>query len=281
MLAGSWIATKRTIPGGNAGNRVTLAEMSRLAREGSEDPLVIQQAQEIVRFVPERDEIATIEAILEWARAGMRYTFDPLGAELIKKPRHIVEQIREHGVEPMDCDDVSILVAALLGAVGVQTRFVTIASDRSRPGEWTHVYVSVKTKRGWVPVDPIMRGYRVGDEPPERDLTAPRAYHRGVGGHHMLGTTQQGPTLSFDSWSDAAKSAGTLAKDYLASKVAASQAKIVAAQAAAQARADRLARKQNEGFFTDAKGDVKWANVAMVGGGALLAFYLLKKKRGA
>lgn len=278
MISGPWQATKRSIPGGNAGNRITLAEMHQMAVEGSEDFIVIQQAQEIVRFVPERDDRATISAVLDWVRSVMRYTHDPLGAELVKKPRHIVEQVRLHGVEPMDCDDVSLLAAALLGALGYRVEFVTVATDPSRRGEWTHVYLRVQTKHGWIAIDPIMREWGLGQEPPTKDLTAPRAYHPGVGGLGMLGNVSQQNLIDFSSADAALKSVGGFAQQYFATKQKDADAKIAAAQARAATLAARMQRREKEGFFTDASGEVKWGNVALVGGGAALAIYLFTRK---
>ena len=40
-----------------------------------------------------------------------------------------------------DCDDFSMLTAALLEASGIPWEFVTVAADRDSPGRFSHVYV--------------------------------------------------------------------------------------------------------------------------------------------
>lgn len=179
----TWQTVRTTIPSGNAGNRQTLRAMSRLAQRGANDPVVIEAAQNAVRGTPERDDDADFVAVLREVRHRMRYTHDPLGSEVVKDPAYVIGQTNGFASypEPMDCDDASVLTASMLGALGYQTEFVTVAADRARPDEWSHVYVRVRKNNGqWVALDPIVRGFRAGQEVPASDLTAPRAYHEGV-----------------------------------------------------------------------------------------------------
>lgn len=177
----NWKSTSQRIAGGNAGSRVTVAAMSKLVDQGLRDPVVIQAAQDAIRNVPERDDRLTFEAVLADVRRRMRYTADPIDAEVVKAPRYVIERTRVRNErEPMDCDDVSVLLASMLSALGYQTQFVTVATDQNRPSEWSHVYVSVRNHEGvWVPLDPIVREHGVGWQVPNGELTAPRAYHRG------------------------------------------------------------------------------------------------------
>ena len=188
-----WLTTILPIPHGNAGNRMTLRAMSILAQEGSVDPVVTQAAQNAVLGSPQRTPEADFAGVLADVRRRMRYTNDPLGAEVVKEPRYIIDRTNASSFpEPMDCDDASVLTGAMLGSLGYQTKFATVATDRSRPGEWSHVYVSVQDPRDgrWIPLDPIVPEFGVGMEVPEDALTAPRAYHEGVdpmlNGHNRL-----------------------------------------------------------------------------------------------
>lgn len=184
----TWTTTSRPIALGNAGTRTTLKTMGKLARAGAGDPLVIRTAQDIVRGVPERNDRATMAAMLMAVRKRMRFTPDPLDTELVKEPRYVLEQtdVAGRGPEPMDCDDVSVLLAALLGAVGIRSRFVVTPSDQRRRGEWSHVYVKAMASDGtWIPLDPVVRQWGIGREVPEHDVFGRRESFPGVEGYEM------------------------------------------------------------------------------------------------
>ena len=83
-----------------------------------------------------------------------------------------------------DCDDASILLSAMLGAVGIGSRFCVVPADPRRPGEWSHVYVSAYAKNGqWIALDPIVRTFNVGQEVPSEALSGARSYFPGPKGN--------------------------------------------------------------------------------------------------
>lgn len=185
----AWHASVRRIPSGNPGNLETLRAMSALARRGSTSPVVVEAAQNAVRGTPERDDEIDFEAVLRDVRRRMRYTHDPLEAEVVKDPAFVIQRTNdpESTPEPMDCDDASVLCASMLGALGYATRFATVAVDPKRPKEWSHVYVLARRNNGrWVALDPIVRKFGVGDEVP-RAQVLDRAYHEGVAPMPRLG----------------------------------------------------------------------------------------------
>lgn len=160
--------------------------MRELACKGSGHPVVIEAAQEAVRRAPERDDVATMDALLQDVRRRMRYTPDPLGTELVKAPWVAVEKSQDDP-EPMDCDDASCLLSSMLGAVGIKSKYVVVAANRSRPREFSHVYVKAldgKTGR-WLALDPIMRDWSVGQEVPAQRVTR-REEYPAMGGLSML-----------------------------------------------------------------------------------------------
>lgn len=163
-----WATSTEPLAYGRAGTRQTLVAMGRLARKGASHPAVIRAAQDVVRDVPERNDEASIQALLENVRSRMRYTPDPLDVELVKDPATIVANTSDGGVEPMDCDDASTLLSSFLGAVGIPSRFVAVAADPKRKNEFSHVYVRAQTSKGkWVAADPIVREWGVGQEVPQ------------------------------------------------------------------------------------------------------------------
>lgn len=316
----TWQTVRTTIPSGNAGNRQTLRAMSRLAQRGANDPVVIEAAQNAVRGTPERDDDADFVAVLREVRHRMRYTHDPLGSEVVKDPAYVIGQTNGFASypEPMDCDDASVLTASMLGALGYQTEFVTVAADRARPDEWSHVYVRVRKNNGqWVALDPIVRGFRAGQEVPASDLTAPRAYHEGVtpmarmgccpnsrmalAGMGRIGETDNRtieqmradaiaaggvPADAFTSGQSGATTGGFSLASLLPWNWGGDTSK--ALSSAADAYTKILAAKNptrvvirnttvKPGFFTNADGSTNWGKVALVGGVAVVGAVVVAK----
>lgn len=294
----AWHTLSRSIPSGNAGNRETLKAMSSLAAAGSKSPLVIEAAQNAVRGTPERDDEVDFAAVLKDVRRRMRYTHDPLDAEVVKHPAFVVSRTNdpESSPEPMDCDDASTLCAAMLGALGYQTRFATVAADPSRPREWSHVYVVARRNDGrWVALDPIVRKFAVGDEVPDAHVTD-RVYHAGVNPMRMnrrsllsgLGETMpEIPSLapvyetarvSEGGYSNLGPSAGSTSwwERLFDSTSRAAATVIRAKQGPGTVRIVNKA-PASPGFFTKADGSTDWAKVGLVGGAVLVGGAILVK----
>lgn len=74
---------------------------------------------------------------------------DPQSAEVLIRPIDLLRMPRPSG----DCDDFSMLVAAMLLAQGIEPAFKTIKADAENPGAYTHVYVIAKLPTGDLPID--------------------------------------------------------------------------------------------------------------------------------
>jgi hypothetical protein len=135
--------------------------MARLAlgQYGAQHDAIRRLAVRAVAGVPAKDQAAEAAAILATVRTLVRYVRDPVGQEHLTTPVALVRQDRPQG----DCDDFSMLTAALLGAVGIRTRFVTIGVS---PLAFAHVYLAAFIGGRWVPIDPIADGKPVGWECP-------------------------------------------------------------------------------------------------------------------
>lgn len=301
----AWRTVSRSIPTGNAGNRATIRAMSALAAEGASSPLVIEAAQNAIRGTPERDDEVDFAAVLEDVRRRMRYTHDPLNAEVVKSPAYVIARTNdpESSPEPMDCDDASVLCASMLGALGYPTRFVTVAADPTRPKEWSHVYVAARRNNGrWVALDPIVRSFGVGDEVPASRITA-RVYHEGASPMSRLGC--YGPRCArlsglgeeaidpslvamqtsnpYGSGAESARvsysgttSGGTSWWERLFSAGSTAAARVVAARNPASVRIVNRAPAK-PGFFTKPDGTTDWTKVTLVGAGVAIGGALLVK----
>lgn len=101
--------------------------------KGIQDPKIQQLASRIMEEydVPARDWEGESRAVFEWVRTNIRYTRDPEGLELFRKPLRTVQL----GIA--DCDDMSILICALLGTIGHRLVLRVIGVTANEP---EHIY---------------------------------------------------------------------------------------------------------------------------------------------
>jgi len=151
-----------TLSGGFQGTDQTVAIMSQLAMGpfGSRSPKIQQSAVQILKAtgVQPKDYTGEMVAIHNWVRDHIRYTRDVVGQETLYPPEYVMYQ-----TQAGDCDDMSMLVAALLGSVGIPTRFKVIGQTL---GSYSHVYLEAKPRDTWIPLDPIMANKPAGWEAP-------------------------------------------------------------------------------------------------------------------
>lgn len=137
---------------GFRGTDQTVAIMRKLVtgQWGMRSPKIRALAINILRGagVPEKDYAAEANALFVWVRDNIRYTKDVVGQETLCPPEEIAFNTRAG-----DCDDKAMLLVALLGAVGTQSRFKVIGVT---PGQYSHVYLEALINGQWVPMDPIM-----------------------------------------------------------------------------------------------------------------------------
>ena len=148
------------IPRGYDGTRTTVASMRALIRAGAKDFYVRQHAIDVLlaRGVPAKDYEGEIRTLFEWVQQNVRYTRDPFGVEMLHTPSRMLE------LRAGDCDDMSIVLGALLEAIGHAVRIVLTGSDASRPRVFTHVYVEAYCRGRWIPLDATM-SYPMGWAP--------------------------------------------------------------------------------------------------------------------
>jgi hypothetical protein len=144
--------TRYTIGFGDYGSLDTLAGMARVVRESQVDPLVLETAADIVRSVSGRNKAGQIAAVRQWLKRKVQFLADPADHELLRTPHYMLNRIRSVGRIQADCDDAAILAAALLGAIGIRTRFVA-AGFQAVPGPLLHVWTDGLGENGWQELD--------------------------------------------------------------------------------------------------------------------------------
>ena len=141
--------TTRRIPSGSRGTDWTVEEIRSFILEGAKDFAVRRRVVEILmaQRVRARDYLAEIKALFEWVQRNIRYTRDPHRVELLHSARRMLE------LRAGDCDDMTILLGAMLQSIGHPVRIVVVGPNPRRPRLFTHVYPEVQFRGRWIAVD--------------------------------------------------------------------------------------------------------------------------------
>ena len=140
------------IPTGFPGTRKTLEHVQALIRQGVKDFYVRQKAIDILfeKGIRAKDYLGEIRALFEWVQQNVRYTKDPFRLEVLHSAKRILE------LRAGDCDDMTILLGAMLESIGHPTRLVIVGPTPLRPDLFSHIYLEVYHKGRWIPLDATM-----------------------------------------------------------------------------------------------------------------------------
>ena len=136
------------LPPGMAGTDITVARMGDLALAGTRAPAVRLAAEAIIRAVPSRDYPNETRAVESWVRQRLHFVRDGLKVETLKSPERMLAEAADYGRFTGDCDDASILTAALLLSLGHPVSFQVLGR-----GKFPH-HVNVLDELAGMTVDP-------------------------------------------------------------------------------------------------------------------------------
>ena len=109
--------------------------MRELVNQYKTDPAIRQATLGIMFMTPAQDDAAEVEAIYCFVRDHIRYTKDVYNVETLATPDKTLQ------MRVGDCDDMTVLLAAMLESVGYPTRFVI--EGYNDDAMWEHVYLDV------------------------------------------------------------------------------------------------------------------------------------------
>jgi transglutaminase-like putative cysteine protease len=137
------------VPKGDRGTLVTARLIARLIQDGAKDFYVRQKAIEVFRMyrVRPKDRAGEVRALFDWVRRNIRYTRDVFRTELLHSARRMLE------LRAGDCDDMSILLGAMLVSTGHPVRLILAGFRPNKPHGYSHIYPEVNMKGLWVPID--------------------------------------------------------------------------------------------------------------------------------
>jgi transglutaminase-like putative cysteine protease len=141
------------IPKGYAGTIKTVELIAYLVREGAKDFGVRQNAIEILRQceIKPKDYLGEVRALFEWVKCNIRYTRDIYRVELLHTAQRMLE------LRAGDCDDMTILLGAMLISIGHPVRLVLAGFNPRRGNLFTHIYLEAFYKGWWIPLDPTVK----------------------------------------------------------------------------------------------------------------------------
>ena len=140
------------VPKGRRGTLVTAGLIARMIGDGAKDFYVRQKAIEIFREARARpkDRWAEICALFNWVRNNIRYTRDIFRVELLHTPRRMLE------LRAGDCDDMTILLGAMLLSTGHPVRLALTGFRPNKPHVYTHIFPEVNLVGKWIALDATM-----------------------------------------------------------------------------------------------------------------------------
>ncbi|MGH8489132.1 MAG: transglutaminase-like domain-containing protein [Gammaproteobacteria bacterium] len=142
----------KTIPSGYAGTLKTVQHIIGLIKQGAKDFHVRQSAIDILlqRAVRPKDYLGEIKSLFEWVQQHVRYTKDTFRVEVLHSAKRMLQ------LRAGDCDDMAILLGAMLESVGHPVRLALSGPDPLRQDLFSHIYLEVFHKGRWIPLDATM-----------------------------------------------------------------------------------------------------------------------------
>jgi hypothetical protein len=119
--------------------------MREMVRRDCQSQWLRRYATELVKGCKGHDFWCEIVRCYEFARDEITYRRDPLTVERVQDARRTIE------IGSGDCDDKCVVLAALLGCLGMRTRFVVLGYNRRN---YSHVYLECLYRGEWIPLDP-------------------------------------------------------------------------------------------------------------------------------
>lgn len=138
----------------------TVDVLRRETQRAANHMVVRQLAERVCSELDSKDYLSEYLALYHMVLARCRYMRDPRTVELVRKPHVVCAEILRGGRPNLDCDDESVLLAALFAAVGADVRFVTVAFVNAfyrGQRQYSHVFVQAKEPRTgvWITFDPV------------------------------------------------------------------------------------------------------------------------------
>jgi hypothetical protein len=158
------------LPDGLAGNIATIEFMGKVAREKAHHPKAREFATKILSHYNIASHAYKDEALAigDFVKTHVRYVRDPRDAEMLQDPIMLIDKLENQGMASGDCDDMSLLIATLLLAIGGDPFFRAVRY-KTMDGNFNHIYVvtydqNYPAPRERIVLDAIIKDRPIGSE---------------------------------------------------------------------------------------------------------------------
>lgn len=146
---------RTNLPPGRAATEETLAVMSEIVRYAATTEQLRDAAIDLIRGLYCSGPLDYVQAVAIFCRQRIMLIHEP--DEILIDPRKMLMDI-DLGRAAGDCDDVSMIAAALLTAIGVECRFKAVFPAEA--GHYQHVFTEYRlaSNQAWMPLDLTISG---------------------------------------------------------------------------------------------------------------------------
>ena len=158
-----------------AATRQTIDLMKGLVWGSVGFPIIHRAASQVRSMANAQGELLS-SALHRWTRMNVNYVPDEMlveqgaeGRELLIAPNVLLAMNPAEG----DCDDFSMVAAAIAASLGMAVKFVAVALEANNPERFSHIYIQVLDRVGpngekdWITLDcshGIWPGWEVGGQ---------------------------------------------------------------------------------------------------------------------
>ncbi|MEM5806978.1 MAG: transglutaminase family protein [Candidatus Aenigmatarchaeota archaeon] len=148
---------------GDDGIRETLLKMRELIYNTDKNRIVKEKARQLIKDISPLDYEKQIEVIFRWVTNNVKYVRDIRGVEELTSPDIIIENIeKKQETHSSDCDDIAMLLSALLRAVGFKTRLEAIALHNNIAYDHARVSVLNPKTNKWIALEGTTKDKPIG-----------------------------------------------------------------------------------------------------------------------
>jgi hypothetical protein len=144
---------------GDTGTAQTIAQMRSVIDRYVKNQDVNRTAIALAWNSPQFSQAPKAQAIFTWISQNFRFVGNIVGKQTLRTP---IETIQVRGGS---CADFTVLIATLLGTIGIKSRAVTISSHSDDPQSFSHVYPEAFVDGQWVAMDVARPGAQFGRTP--------------------------------------------------------------------------------------------------------------------
>jgi hypothetical protein len=133
-----------SLPGGRETIPATMMEMWKKIADPDSQMAVYTTARHLVKNIPQKALMMEAQALFNFAQKNIRYTRDPYQIEALQTPAATLQ------LKTGDCDDKTILLAALLLSIGIPVKLIVGGWTK---GRYSHVWLRAGIRNCWVSMD--------------------------------------------------------------------------------------------------------------------------------